>query len=171
MELFVLVCALLLAVAGVVGAIVPLPGVLFSYAALLCAYSVEGTDISSTQLWVWAAVSIAVSVVDYLLPAYFAKKFGASRSGMTGATIGMFLGFFLFPPLGVVLCPLFGAILGEMVHDKNDYEKAFKVGFGTFVSFIVGTGIKLIVTIWILATVLSQFMPQLQALWEGFTAK
>ncbi len=66
-----------------------------------------------------------------------------SRSGAIGATVGVFAGFFFFPPVGIILGPFFGAVLGELLNDRRDAGKAFLVGIGSFLSFVVGTGIKL----------------------------
>ena len=33
------------------------------------------------------------------------------------------------------------------LHDRNDRAKALRVGFGSFLSFIVGTGLKLIAAV------------------------
>ena len=56
---------------------------------------------------------------------------------------GVFAGFFFFPPVGIILGPFFGAVLGELLNDRRDAGKAFLVGIGSFLSFVVGTGIKL----------------------------
>ena len=53
------------------------------------------------------------------------------------------LPFFFFPPVGIILGPFFGAVLGELLNDRRDAGKAFLVGIGSFLSFVVGTGIKL----------------------------
>ena len=86
---------------------------------------------------------MAVSVADYFLPAWMTRRFGGSRSGAIGATVGVFAGFFFFPPVGIILGPFFGAVLGELLNDRRDAGKAFLVGIGSFLSFVVGTGIKL----------------------------
>ena len=64
-----------------------------------------------------------------------------------GATIGTVVGFFFIPPLGILLGPFVGAVIGELCHNREDISKAFLVGFGSFLSFIVGTGLKLIAAV------------------------
>ena len=143
MEIFLAIAAVALAVIGAAGCIVPiLPGVVLSYAGLLCAFFREGSTLSTTLLWIWLAVVAVVSLLDYFLPAYMTKIFGGSRPATIGATIGAIGGFFL-GPLGIIAGPFFGAIIGELTHSRNDLNRAVKVGFGSFLSFIVGTGIKL----------------------------
>lgn len=144
MDITLALLALLFTVVGIIGCIVPaLPGVILSYAGLLCSWFTSYSTIGTAALWIWLAVTVAVSVIDYYLPAWMTRRFGGSRSGAIGATVGVFAGFFFFPPLGVILGPFFGAIIGELLHDKSDPAKAFLVGTGSFLSFIVGTGLKL----------------------------
>ena len=47
-------------------------------------------------------------------------------------------------PIGIVVGPFIGAVLGELLHQKQRLDKALAVGFGSLLSFLVGTGIKLI---------------------------
>ena len=139
------VMAVLFTVIGAVGCIVPvLPGVVLSYIGLLCAFFREGSTLSTTLLWIWLAIVVVVSLVDYFLPAYMTKVFGGSRPATVGATIGAIGGFF-FGPLGIIAGPFIGALIGEMMHNRDDLNRAIKVALGSFLSFIVGTGVKVVV--------------------------
>lgn len=114
MDIALSVAAFLLSIVGIVGCIVPaLPGVVLSYAGLLCAYFTSYSSMSPAAIWLWLAITVAVSVADYFLPAWMTRRFGGSRSGAIGATVGVFAGFFFFPPVGIILGPFFGAVLGE----------------------------------------------------------
>lgn len=148
MDIFLSAAAFLLAILGIVGSVVPaLPGVVLSYAGLLCAYFTSYSSMGAGSLWLWLGIVVAVSAADYFLPAWMTRRFGGSRSGAIGATIGVFAGFFLFPPLGIILGPFAGAVLGELVHDRQNIDRALKVGFGSFMAFIVGTGIKIVASL------------------------
>lgn len=163
MDIVLSTAAFLLSILGIIGCIVPaLPGVVLSYAGLLCAYFTSYSHMSATAVWIWLAVTVAVSVADYFLPAWMTRRFGGSRSGAIGATIGVFAGFFLFPPLGIILGPFAGAVLGELIHDKEDVNKALKVGFGSFMAFIVGTGIKIAASVGIFIHVAADTYPAVQ---------
>ncbi|MDE7304535.1 MAG: DUF456 domain-containing protein [Alistipes sp.] len=145
MDVLLAILAFVLSALGIVGCIVPvLPGVVLGYIGLLCAWGASYSQISAATLWLWLALTIAVSAADYFLPAWMTRRFGGSRAGAIGATIGVFAGFILFPPWGIVLGPFAGAVAGELLHDSTDSGKAFRVGFGSFMAFIVGTGLKLI---------------------------
>ncbi|HIY69370.1 MAG TPA: DUF456 domain-containing protein [Candidatus Alistipes intestinigallinarum] len=163
MDILLSISAFLLAILGIAGCIVPaLPGTLLSYGGLLCAYFTSYSQMGLAALWVWLAVCIVVSVADYFLPAWMTKRFGGSRAGSIGATVGVFVGFFFLPPIGIILGPFLGAVIGELLHDRNDRAKALVVGVGSFLSFIVGTGIKLIASIGILVHVAADTWPALR---------
>lgn len=145
MDTLLTIIALLCGIIGIIGSVLPiLPGVALSYVGLICAYFVPETTITTSMLWLWGAITIIVCIMDYILPAYFSKMFGASKAGMTGATVGVFAGMFM-GPIGIVAGPFIGAVLGEMLNQKRTLDEAVKVGFGSFISFIVGTGVKIIV--------------------------
>lgn len=163
MDIVLSTAAFLLSILGIVGCIIPaMPGALLSYAGLLCAYFTTYSSMNQGSLWLWLGIVLAVSAADYFLPAWMTRRFGGSRSGAIGATIGVFAGFFLFPPLGIILGPFAGAVLGELIHDKEDVNKALKVGFGSFMAFIVGTGIKLAASVGIFIHVAADTYPAVQ---------
>ena len=151
MELTVAIVALALALLGIFGCIVPiLPGVLVAYAGYVCLYFCEGSDIGFFSLFCYGYLAIALTIVDYILPSYFSKKFGGSKAGRRGATLGMLIGViigFIWPIIGlicVIIGPFTGAVIGEIIHDKENKKKAFIVGLGAFISFFIGTSLKLV---------------------------
>lgn len=148
MDIALSIAAFVLSIVGIAGCIIPgLPGSIFSYAGLLCAYFTSYSTISTTALLVWLAVAVVVSVLDYFLPAWMTRRFGGSRAGAIGATAGVFVGFFIFPPVGIILGPFAGAVIGELINDHRNPSKALLVGIGSFVAFVAGTGIKLAASI------------------------
>ena len=69
MDIALSIAAFLFSITGIVGCIVPIiPGVALSYVGLLCASFCSYSEISSATLWIWLAVTVAVSVIDYFLP-------------------------------------------------------------------------------------------------------
>jgi len=133
-------------VAGILGCLLPvLPGPPLSYAGLLLLHFSSKYQFSVKFLLIWAAVTILVSVLDYAIPAWGAKKFGSSKRGIWGSFIGLIAGLFFFPPFGIIIGPFAGAVVGELTGGKNSGE-ALKSGFGTFVGFLLGTLLKLIVS-------------------------
>ena len=143
MDIFLLILAFLCLLVGIIGCIVPgLPGVPIAYAGLWIAQATEKVDFSWQFLLIWGLVTIAVSVLDYIVPAWGTKKFGGTKFGVWGSTIGVFVGLF-FGAVGVIVGPLAGAILGELIGGKQVAE-ALKAGWGSFVGLLFGTILKLI---------------------------
>ncbi|MBR5821493.1 MAG: DUF456 domain-containing protein [Alistipes sp.] len=158
MEIGLLIIALVAGVIGLLGVIVPvLPGTLLSFGGLVCAYFVTGSTITTTLLVVCGVVSIVVILLDYLLPGYFTKVFGGTKAGITGATIGTFVGFIFGLP-GIILGPFSGAVIGEMVSGKADIDKALSVGLGSLLSFLVGSGVKLIAGLYMIYHIIKVFI-------------
>lgn len=150
MEVTLIIIALVAGIVGLIGVIVPvLPGTLLSYAGMVCMYFVEGATVTSTQLIVCGIISVIVVALDYFLPGYFTKLFGGSKAGVTGATIGTFVGMF-FGLAGIIFGPFIGAVIGEMAGAKASFDKALTVGLGSFLSFLIGSGVKLIVGVYIM---------------------
>ena len=145
-----IVLAVILAVIGIIGSIVPgLPGPPLSWVGMLLAFlshKLGGADMSLTFVMIWLAVTVIVSILDYTVPAKFTKLAGGSKAGSRGALIGMVIGIFL-TPIGMIPCSLAGAFLAEMFQENKSAGDALKAALGTFAGFIVGTGMKLIVSV------------------------
>ena len=98
---------------------------------------------SLTFLLVWLGVTVAVTIIDYIVPAWFTKITGGTKAAGRGAIAGMLVGM-LVPPVGIILGTLAGAFLAELAFaGKNGWESA-KSAFGALAGFLCGTGIKLI---------------------------
>lgn len=134
-------------VAGILGCLLPvLPGPPLSFIGLLILHFSRFADFSSTFLITWGCVTILVTVLDYIVPIWGTKKFGGSKSGMWGAGIGLVAGIFLLPPIGIIVGPFAGAVIGEALTGKNS-SKALRAGLGSFLGFLAGVGIKLAASI------------------------
>lgn len=157
MEVGLMIIAVIAGVIGLLGVIIPvLPGTLLSFGGLVCAYFVSGSTITSTELIICGILSVVVMVLDYLLPGYFTKVFGGTKAGITGATIGTFVGF-LFGIPGIIFGPFFGAVIGEMVGSNTSIDKALSIGLGSMLSFLVGSGIKLIAGGYMIIAIIKSF--------------
>lgn len=128
---------------GLIGCIIPgLPGVPIAYAGLWIAQATERVDFSWQALLVWGIVTIVVTVLDYVVPALGTKRYGGTKWGVWGSTIGVFVGMF-FGAVGVIVGPLAGAVLGEMLNGK-EWREALRAGWGSFIGLLFGTILKLI---------------------------
>ncbi len=131
---------------GIIGSFVPvIPGPLTSWAGFLVLHFTKGVELSTTFLVVTLIIAIIIYVLDYIIPAVGTKRFGGSKSGMVGTTLGLLVGLF-FPPFGIIIGPFLGALIGEMIH-RNDTNKAVKAAFGSFLGFIASTFLKFIVAV------------------------
>ena len=143
MEIFLLVLAFLFLVLGIVGSILPgLPGMPLAYLGLWIAQATERVDFSWQMLLVWGIVTVVAQVLDYVVPAWGTKRFGGTKYGVWGSTIGVFAGLW-FGAVGVIVGPLVGAIIGELIGGKAARE-ALRAGWGSFLGILCGTVLKLI---------------------------
>lgn len=165
MDVILCIISLILAGVGLLGAVVPIiPGPALSFVALLINFFSPNPAVDIKWLFIWLVICVVVSLLDYFLPIYIIKRLGGSKSGLWGATIGMLVGLVAFPPLGIVLCPLLGAVMGELMNDKSDTSRALKVGAGSFLAFLVGTGFKFIVSLCLLGVLIDSLLPLVEEL-------
>lgn len=149
MTYVLIVIVIVLVLIGLVGAIVPgIAGTPFSFLALLVLSFVDGIDYTTRFLVIMGIVGVAVFAVDYVVPIWGTKKLGGTKAGVRGSTIGLILGFlvtFIFPIgfIAVLLGPFIGAYIGEKSVGTDDHL-AWRSALGSFVGFLLGTGIKLI---------------------------
>jgi len=142
-----MILGILLIIIGLIGCFVPvLPGPPLAFISLLLLQVGPEIPFSWRFIIIIACVVIAVTLIDYLIPAYGAKKWGGSRYGIVGALIGVVVGLFILPPFGFIIFPLLGALVGEILNGANT-NKALKAAFGTFIGLLLGTLLKFSVTV------------------------
>ena len=147
MEIILVILAFVLLAAGILGSFIPiLPGPPLSYIGLLILQWSGHGGFSTAFLLAWAGITIVVTVMDYLLPSLMTRQFGGSRAAAIGSFLGLLAGIFLFPPWGIIVGPFLGAFTGELLYNRANGARAFKVALGSFLAFIVGSGVKLVVS-------------------------
>ncbi len=147
MDILLLILAIVCALGGVVGSVVPaLPGPPLAYLGMWLAYWSGYVQFSTTTLAVWGAITVVVTVLDFMLAPWMTKRFGGSKAGTWGSTIGLLIGMIApLPPLvGPILGPFIGAYIGEKYFSGKDSSASLRSAFGSFIAFFVGTGIKLL---------------------------
>ncbi len=142
------IAGFLLIVVGLFGSALPvLPGPPLAWAGYLLLkwtpYIDDRLSAYNTSLWILLFFVILVTILDYVVPVLGTKKWGGSKAGMWGATIGLVIGLFL-GPIGIIFGPFFGAFLGELISGKKQKE-ALRAGWGSFLGFLLGVGMKLMV--------------------------
>ena len=94
-------------------------------------------------LLVMLGVTVLVSVLDYVVPAYLTKVTGGTKYAERGALAGLIIGAFIIPPFGMIILSFVGAFVCEIYYASKNTTEALKSAFGSFLGFIVGTGLKL----------------------------
>jgi uncharacterized protein YqgC (DUF456 family) len=144
MTITLVILGLIVALAGLIGCIVPvIPGPPLSYASLfILSIAKKWEPLSVTFLIAVGAAMVAVILLDYVFPIVGAKRFGASKTGVWCSLIGMLVGVFFIPPWGIFIGAFAGAVLGEFVLGKKGKE-ALRAGWGVFAGTMLGIGFKL----------------------------
>ena len=146
MTWFLIIEGFVLILAGLAGSLLPvLPGPPLAYGGLLLQQLRDPNPFTTNFLLGWLAIVIIVTILDYYIPVWGTKKFGGSKYGMWGCTLG-FIAAFWMGPLGVVIGPFIGAFIGELKASKTS-EQALKAAFGAFLGFLGGSFIKIMVCV------------------------
>ena len=134
----------ILLIVGIIGCILPvIPGPAISFSSLLL-LQLKSTQPFTSEFLIWfGVIMIIVTALDYIVPAYGTKKLGGSKSGIRGSIVGLVLGIFFFPPIGFIIGPFIGAVVGELMIGKSS-NVAFRSGLGSFIGFLTSTLLKLI---------------------------
>jgi uncharacterized protein YqgC (DUF456 family) len=133
---------------GMAGAVFPiLPGAL----AIYLAFFVYGWFFTFEPFgfWFWSfqtVIVVVLFVADYMVNAWGVKKYGGSRASVVGSTIGILIGPFVIPAFGLIIGPLAGAVIGELLAGSN-IERSLKVGWGALVGLFSSMVVKVILQV------------------------
>lgn len=128
----------ILFIVAFVGLVYPIiPSVLF----LLAGFLLYGVFFSFEPFnWLFWLVQglfiVLLFIADYLANLFGIKKYGGSKAGVWGSTIGLLVGPFVIPILGIVIGPFIGAVVAELIFNKRSFTESLKVGFGSVLGFI-----------------------------------
>ncbi len=133
------------------GSILPaLPGVPFATAAVLLIHFTL-YKYPWYILTIVILLSIIISFADYILPIWGTKKYGGSKAGVRGSTLGLIAGAvisFFTNGIGIIALfagPFIGAFIGEKYFANASNQVALRSAWGSFVGFLTGTISKLII--------------------------
>ena len=146
-----LVVAALLIAIGLWGIIFPaMPGAPLIFAGLVVAAWAEDFQYAGTGTIVTLAVlAMLTYIADIIAGAFGAKKFGASSRAMWGAAVGAIVGIF-FGPLGIILGPFVGALVGELTVRRELYAAGMS-GIGATLGLLLGAIAKFTLAFMMLA--------------------
>ena len=166
MDILLIILGAICLLLGLIGCVAPvLPGVPLSYLGLLLLHWTDRVQFSWQFLVIWGVIIVVIQVLDYIIPAWGTKRFGGSKYGVWGSTIGLLVGLFM-GPWGIVIGPFAGAVLGELLYfnrypqaaanggeqpqnnapqpNNSNLNRAIRAGFGSFIGLLTGTVLKCI---------------------------
>lgn len=152
MEYLIYLLSIILIIVGLIGDILPgIPGVPLSYLALILLHFTDKISYSPQMLIITGVLCVVITVLDYVVPIWGTKKFGGTKAGVRGSTIGLIIGVLVLPLLGIVIGPFgivgllggpfLGAYIGEKIAGVDDH-KAWRSAVGSFIGFVAGTFMK-----------------------------
>jgi uncharacterized protein YqgC (DUF456 family) len=151
------VLAIALILTGVIGTFLPvLPGAALVFAGMLLAAWIDDFQrIGWITLVILGLLTVLVFVIDFVAAAFGAKRVGASRLAVTGATLGTIVGLF-FGLVGILIAPFIGAAIGELIA-RGQLEPAARVGFSTWLGMAVGALAKIAVVFAMLGVFMTSY--------------
>lgn len=146
MDIFLLTISFIIMILGIIGSVIPvLPGPLSSWLGLFIFSNISKVEVSNNLLFITLIIALIIFILDYVLPIYTSKKFGASKYGIIGASVGTVIGLF-FPPLGIIFGSIIGAISGEILLNKN-IKKSINAATGVFLGLLVSGFTKALISL------------------------
>jgi len=148
MSVIITILTAVLMFAGLLGSVLPiLPGSsLILLGAFIYAWHTNFMIVTRSTLIELLILVVFSQALDYIATILGAKKFGASRWGMTGAFLGGLIGLFSGGFLGMMIGPFIGALLLEFIHGQ-DLKASLRIGLGTLIGFLSGTIGKITIAI------------------------
>jgi len=142
MDIILVILGLICCVVGLFGSFLPaLPGAPISWCGLLLLYLTKYVENNYWILVVTLLLTVIISVLDYVIPAKGAKRFGGTKYGIWGTNVGLIIGLF-FPPIGFIIGLFVGAFVGELIYNFDDKKGALKAATGAFLGFLVSSFMK-----------------------------
>ncbi|WP_339652572.1 DUF456 domain-containing protein [uncultured Salegentibacter sp.] len=147
MDLILFGVGAVLMILGILGSFLPvLPGVPLSWVGLLLLYLAPAVPINYWVLGIAFILAAIIYALQLVIPAMGTKKYGGSKAGMWGATIGLVIGIFVPIPLGIIIGAFAGAFIGEIIN-KSDSKSALRAAYGSFIGLLASTFMELVVAV------------------------
>lgn len=148
MDLIIVTLGFVCIIVGLLGSFLPvLPGPSISWVGLALLYFTKAVPANYWILGIALLITIIISVLDYVIPAKGTKKFGGSSYGIWGTNIGLVIGIFAPIPFGFLIGPFVGALVGELIYDYKDHNRALKAAAGSFVGFLASSFMKFVICV------------------------
>ncbi|ASV68989.1 DUF456 family protein [Cytobacillus sp. FSL W7-1323] len=138
MDILAWALIIILFVIAFIGLIYPIiPSVLFIAAGFIVYGLFYSFEPFGVLFWsIQILFVILLFGADYISNMVGVKKYGGTKAGIWGSTIGILVGPFVIPVAGILLGPIVGAIIAELIVHRRPFKEAVLVGFGSLVGFI-----------------------------------
>jgi len=144
MDILLVILSGIFLLIGFLGCFLPvLPGPPISWLGILLLHFTKYADFSITFLVLTCAITLLLTIFDYVLPSWAVKRKGGSKAGEKGAFVGSIVGIFL-GPFGILLGPFLGAFVGEFMTKNGDVAHSVKIALSSWTGFLLSTGLKLL---------------------------
>ena len=149
MNTVLIILAFVCLLVAVVAVFTPVPpAVPVAWCGLLLARLSGYADVSNSLLLWSAVVGIILMVLDYVFPLLTTRRFGGTKWGVWGCTVGLLLGIVGLPfgpggLVGVFFWPFVGAFIGEYLKQR-DFDPALKAAVGSFLGMMAGIVVKVV---------------------------
>jgi uncharacterized protein len=104
--------------------------------------------------WFFWAIQIMFILLlfsaDYMANMIGVKKYGGTKAGIWGSTIGLLVGPFIIPIFGIIIGPFLGAVIAELVIHRKGVVEAMKIGVGSVLGFVGSVIAKAIIQIFMI---------------------
>lgn len=148
MDILLLSLGFFCMILGLFGSFLPvLPGPGISWVGLVFLYFTNAVPANYWVLGIALLITVIISVLDYVIPAKGTKRFGGSSYGIWGTNIGLIIGILAPVPFGFIIGPFVGALIGELIYDFKDHNRALKAATGSFVGFLASSFMKFVVCV------------------------
>ena len=150
MDIALYLLAALLIVGGLAGAVLPaLPGIPMLFGGIWLVAAVDHyRHLGLGWLLLIGALGVLGVIVDFVAATLGARRVGASRTALWGASLGTLIGMFFGAP-GLLLGPFAGALLGELASGTS-VLRSTHIGIGTWLGLLFGTLVKLVISLMML---------------------
>lgn len=147
MDILLISIGIILIIIGIVGSVIPIvPGPPITFCGLLFVHFISKQPFTTEFLIIFGLLAILSAIIDNVLPIYAAKKFNGSKKGVWGSAIGLIIGLFFFPPFGIIVGPIAGAFIGEIIDGKSPND-SIKPACGSFIGFLSSIFLRLALSI------------------------
>lgn len=159
LDIIIWISIIILFIISFIGLIVPIiPGVLVLWGGFLLYHFTLDAD--SLSIWFWLAIvamTIMMFVADFVTNHYFVQKLGGSKASQWGAVVGVLIGVFVYPPIGMITVPFLVVFLIELTYRKT-VRAALLAAIGALAGFLSGAIakglIQVVMIVWFIIDIL-----------------